>query len=198
MSIDTEKHIIVLAMLVVILGAGCSSVTTVNPLSLETKPLDKDKFEGTWLLGKESVSVRFASNGVARIAGVRWENDQFRLEQREMIITEGEEYNFLSIRFEEDGKWTNQFFFLQYHFTEEGDLLLWLPNSKVFEEAIKTNRLQGVKHNSGVIITNTPGELLKFINNSDNLQLFEYREPIVVKKVAGQENADQPTPNKKK
>lgn len=182
--------------------AGCSTVTTQNPLSAEHKPIDKDKFEGVWLLDKEAVSLRFTSNGTARIAGVEWKDDQFRLVQGEMIVTKGKKFNFLSVRFQEDGKWMDHYCFLQYDFTDQGDLLLWLPNDDVFEEAIKTNRLHGVvkkeMYSTDITITNALGILLEFIDNPENPSLFNYREPIVLRRIAGQEKAEQLTAGDKK
>ena len=99
MKIHTTLCAILVAISVSLLVAGCTSVTTQYPLSADAKPLDKEKFEGTWLIDKNAFSIRFASNGVARIAGVEWKDDQFQLLQGEMIVTEGKENNFLSVRF---------------------------------------------------------------------------------------------------
>lgn len=179
----------IIAISVFLLVSGCSSVTTDRPLSADSKPLDKEKFEGTWLFGDDALTVRFASNGVGRLAGVEWKDDQFQLAQGEMIVTEGKKNNFLSVRFQEDGVWTNEYCFFQYSFTDQGDLLLWLPNPDVFEHAIKTNALSGVvrkeQFSTSVTVTNATGVLLDFINQPERLDLFKYKEPVVLRRIAG-------------
>ncbi|MDD5707600.1 MAG: hypothetical protein PHR35_16890 [Kiritimatiellae bacterium] len=167
---------------------GCSSVTIEQPLSAHPTPVDKDKFEGTWLVEKSAVDVKFASNGVARIAGTEWEEDHFRLVQGEMIVTEGKENKYISIRFEEDGVWTNWYYFIQYKFTDSGDLVLWLPNADAFETAIKTNALQGLvtkeQYSKSINVTNAPAALLDFMDDPEGRDLFGYREPIVLRRIA--------------
>ena len=176
------------ALAVTMLFAGCSAVTTPYPLSTQSKPVDKERFEGTWQGGEGTVSVRFASNGVARLAGTEWNDDQFRLIQGEMIVAEGKKDNFISVRFEQNGAWTNRYFFLQYKFTDNGDLVLWGPNIDEFEAAIRSGMLQGVvtkkKNTTSISVTNAPGELLDFMNDPERRTLFNYREPMVLRKIA--------------
>jgi len=184
----------ILALSVVFLFYGCSSVTITQPLSTQPKPIDKDKFEGTWLIEKDTAVVRFASNGVARIAGVEWKGENFRLVQGEMIVTEGKTENFISIRFAEDGVWTNRYLFAQYTFTDTGDLVLWPPNTSEFEDAIRTKTLQGVvtkgQYSSSINVTNSPTDMLDFMNDPQRVNLFNYREPMVLRRIIAPEKAE--------
>jgi hypothetical protein len=104
--------------------------------------------------------------------------------------SKGKNNNFLSVRFQEDGQWKNEYSFCQYTFTGEGDLVLWLPNPPAFEWAIKTNILQGrmSKNGSSIVVTNVPGALLDFINDPRRLDLFKYTDPTILRKVAGPNN----------
>jgi len=174
---------------------GCSSVTIEQPLSTHPTPVDKDQFEGTWLVEKSAIEVKFASNGVARIAGTEWKDDHFRLVQGEMIVTEGKENKYISIRFGEDGDWTNRYFFLRYTFTDRGDLVVWMPNTDAFEKAVETNALQGVvtkqRDSKNINVTNTPATLLDFMDDPERRDLFEYRKPIVLRRIVAPEKAEQ-------
>jgi hypothetical protein len=165
--------------------AGCSfSVMTQYPLSAPPNPVDKDKFEGIWLIDEQlPVYVMSASNGVARIAVVNWEEDNFRLIQGEMILTEGKEGdNFISLRLENEEEWK---LFL-YKFKGNGDLLAWEPNSHAFEAAIKTNLLLGSVSEGGIItVTNSPDEMLAFMNDPERRDLFKYRDPMVLRRILG-------------
>lgn len=176
-----------------LLFTGCSSVTTSFPISAEPQPIDQDKFEGSWMVDKGAVSLQFASNGVARLAGVEWKDDRFRMVQGEMIVAKGQKNNFISLRFEDDGAWTNSYYLLQYHFTDQGELLLWQPNAKAFESAVATNRQMGVvsksQYSVHVNMTNSPSALIEFIETSGVPDLFDYREPTVLRKIAPLEKA---------
>ena len=180
--------LVLLSIFIIVLTLSCSSVTIRYPISNSPEPIDQKKFEGIWLVDDdEVVHVKFDSNGIARIAGLEWENNQFTMMHGEMIVSAGDEYNFLSVRFQEDGKWMNNYYFLVYKFTEKGDLILWLPNVDAFEEAIMKKELQGIvmkeQYSTSITITSTSEELLNFISDTSNQKLFEYREPIVLYKI---------------
>jgi hypothetical protein len=170
-----------------LLAFGCSSVTTVQPLPWKIEPADQDKFEGTWLLGGGALQIRFAETGVARFAGLDWEDGQFQLERGEMTICHGEELDFLSVRTEEGGAWMDRYYLVQYRFTDEGDLVLWLPNPEAFAEAIAHGRLEGTVEGGDccpdATITSQPDTLLELIDDADDRELFDYREPMILRRV---------------
>lgn len=177
--------LLVAAMLV---APGCSSVKTTQPLSSNPEPIDQDKFEGVWLLDDSVVHVQFSSNGVAKIAGLEWEDDRFQINRAEAIVTKGNKHNFISLRCQEDdGKWDG-YYFLPYKFTHQGDLVLWPPVPGAFEGMIEKKKLQGIvkkdEYTTAITITNAPARLLEVIDDPDNLNLFNYREPTILKKVA--------------
>jgi hypothetical protein len=179
--------IVVSVSWVALLSLGCSSVTTVHPLPWRIEPADQGRFEGTWLVGDDSFQIRFADNGVARFAGLDWEDDRFRLEQGEMTICRGEHLGFLSVRTQEDGEWMNHYYLVQFKFTDPGELLLWLPNADAFAEAVAQNRLEATVDGDGtgtdITITSPPEALLELIDDPDDLELFDYRDPIVLRRV---------------
>ena len=179
---------IALSACVISLSIGCSSVTIKDPLSENPEPIDQEKLEGTWVLNDEVFHVKFGSNGVAQIAGVEWESNQFHIVHAEVIVTKGDKHNFLSVRRQEDGRWMGDYYFLSYMFAENGDLVAWVPNANVFKNLIKEKELQGVitegKYSTSVSITNSPLKLLKLINDPENLKLFEYTEPTIIRKIS--------------
>lgn len=180
------RYVRFLTMALLTALAGCSSVTTDSPLSLEPKVVDKAKFEGTWILDKQAIAIQFASNGVAQLAGTEWKDDHFRLIRGEMIVTEGGQGNYLSIRFEEDGAWPTNYFFTRYGFSSQGELLVWLPSPAWFKTAVLTNDLTGVittdKHSSKIAITNAAGVLLEYLERSDKGDCFDFEKPIILRK----------------
>jgi hypothetical protein len=179
--------IVVLVSWIALLSLGCSSVMTVHPLPWRTEPTDRERFEGTWLVGDDSFQIRFTDSGVARFAGLDWEDGQFRLEQGEMTICRGEHLGFLSVRTQEDGEWTNHYYLVQFKFTDPGELVLWLPNADAFAEAIAQDRLRGTVDGNGsgtdITITGAPENLLELIDDPEDLVLFDYRSPLVLRRV---------------
>jgi len=176
--------------------SSCSFVTTQQPLSSAPEPIDRDKFEGAWLSEEEVVFIRFAANGVARLAGLDWQNDRFQMLQGEMIITRGKKGNYISVRFEEEGKWQNRYYLIQYEFTDQGDLLLWFPNEDVFAKAVEDGLLAGeVKpeaHHDDIFITDAPEKVLHFIENPGPLRLFNTDQPLILKKIKTAKEPDEP------
>lgn len=179
-------------LVVIALGAllaGCDSVVSEEPLpESQLTPEELARFEGTWVGGqkdREAITVRFACNGVAELATVRWENGRYRLVKVVMVVAhgrrDGEKSGFLSL----SGLDTNGYLVARYQFTTDNDAVLWLPNPKPFEAAIKRGRLMGRVHDKGgAEITAAPEVLLDFLNDPANQSLFLYEEPVVFTKVA--------------
>ena len=181
-----------------LMAVGCSSVTTVEPLPWKVEAADRMRFEGTWLVGDDALQIRFTETGVARFAGLDWEGGRFQLEQGEMTICRGDELDFLSVRTQEDGAWMDGYYLVQYRFTDEGDLVLWLPNPEAFAEAITAGRLEGTLEGEGccpdVTITSPSEALLGLIDDADDRELFDYREPMILKHVTVRQPAEQLEP----
>ncbi len=179
-----------LLLVLLVATAGCSAVTISQPLPLTEKPADQARLEGIWSMSDdEPVYLRFASNGVAQLAGVEWDEDEnaFHLERCELIFSDGEHARFLSLRCFEDGAWEEEYSFLRYVVTSDGDLVLWLPSPDAFKEAIAEGRLKGVvsqgKQSTSVTVTDDPAVLLALIDDPKRTDLFDYTEPMVVKKL---------------
>jgi hypothetical protein len=183
-----------LAGIFLILGVGgCSSVTIKEPLPMISDAAENARFQGEWVSGDQTFYMGFGSNGIGQFVGVDWENDQFQLEKGELIVSKGPN-SFLSVRVMEKGKWQEGYFFVQYHFTREGDLLLWRPEANTFADAVEKGKLKGTiekgKSYVSVAITSPPEKILAFVNDPLNGALFDFKEPMVFKrlilKISGQ------------
>jgi len=188
MKLNSQITFIAWLILGVLFSTGCSSVMTKHPLSAQSKLIDKEKIEGVWLVEDDLFHVKFDSNSVAQIVGIGWGSNQFYMMRGEVILTEGDENNFASIRFQdEEGKWWDSYIFFPYTFSEQGDLILWLPKEDIFEEAIEKEELYGIikreKYSSKITVTDSSSKLLSFIKAQGNLKLFQYTEPTVLRKI---------------
>lgn len=175
---------VVSAILWLGLFGGCDTVTVSAPLSDPALPSDRQRLEGDWRVDRGIVSVKFSADGIAHIAGVEWDGDRFSMMQAEMVVSEGNPDNFLSVRFREDERWTERYLIVQYRFSDSGDLVLWRPNVAEFERAVQTRLLKGEvrkeSYSSEVLIDETAARMLAFLNDPQRQNLFVYREPVVL------------------
>jgi len=176
-----------LLALALLYSAGCSSVMIEEPLPGNPEPFDQRSFEGTWLFDGNVVELKFGSNGTAKIAGLEWKDDQFQLWQQELIVTKGTRHNFLSLRAEENGELMEDYFFAAYTFSDNGDLIVWIPEEDAFEKLVSEDVLEGSvtkgKSSKNILITSPPAKLLEILNDRKNRELFDYTEPIVFRKL---------------
>jgi hypothetical protein len=174
-------------MFLVLAVGGCSSVTIMEPLPMISDAVENARFQGEWVMGDQIFYMRFGSNGIGQFVGVDWGNDQFQLEKGEFIVSKGSENSFLSVRVLEKGKWQEGYFLVQYHFTKEGDLLLWRPEANAFADAVEKGKLKGTtekgKSYVSVVITSPPERILAFVNDPSNGALFDCKEPLVFKRL---------------
>jgi hypothetical protein len=148
---------------------------------------ERARFEGDWVSDDQIFYIRFGSNGIGQFAGVEWKNDRFQLERGEFIVSKGTRDGFLSVRVLEEGKWQDSYFFVQYHFTREGEFVVWSPEAKAFADAVGKGKLKGTlekgKSSVSVVLTGPPENILAFLNDPANGALFDYREPMIFKKL---------------
>lgn len=167
--------------------AGCSSVTVKQPLPSMADAAELAAFEGEWVSEGQILYVRFGADGIGRFAGVDWKEDRFSLDEGEIIVSKGAEKGYLSVRLMENGKWLDNYYIAQYRFTGQGDLILWLPDIVAFADAVGKGKLDGVvekgSHTGSVALTSTPEKLMAFLNDPANGALFDYREPMIIKKL---------------
>jgi hypothetical protein len=181
---NVRQFILIAAVLA---AAGCSSVTTKYPLVEKRQPIDKEKFEGSWLLDKDVITIKFDTTGTARIGGVDWKDNRFQLSEGEMIVAVGQNANYLSVRTKEEDGWADRYYLFEYKFDSDKILILWEPDLAAFEAAVKSGQLRGTvkKENSSteISLTDSPGVVLDFLNKSKDKGLFDYHKPSILMKI---------------
>ena len=192
---------LVIALIVILICCACDSVTTKDPLPVNPEGLQEDryKFEGDWLLSPQIddkdddavISVRFSDDGKARWAVLVWQRNKFHLSEGELIVAQGQskQRKFICIQFQgEDGLPTfGHCFFWQYRFANGGNLIIWPPNAGLFRKAVQDGRLKGTvkqeNFSTEITITSSGDDLLAFLDDPVNLQLFDYTEPVVLRRL---------------
>ncbi len=186
MSACGKWHVVLVALAMAMLVAGCGRVTTALPLQPDAPPADREQWEGTWQRGADtSASLRFTCDGIAHIARIEWDDDHFKVSQSEMVVAAGkrgrQQRHFLSYREQAyDGKWADSYYLAQYQFDGDGAVVIWLADPEAFRQAVESKRLQG----DGTWIRSDPKALLEFIDAPENMTLFDHDHPFILKKVA--------------
>ena len=131
---------------------------------------------------------------------MEWDSAEFHIWKGEAIVSEGLDHNYLSIRFQEEEKWPEEYALFAYDFANDTTLLLWMANDEAFEKLVAKSKLQGSIHkseesvpilpgidhewnNTNVKITSCPDQILEVLNDPESPDLFHYRGPLVLRKV---------------
>jgi hypothetical protein len=170
----------------VLLGA-CSTVTMTHPLTATGDAVLRDSLEGRWLTDDDVIWLRFTAAGLGRFAGLEWDDDDFQLQVGELVVTEGADGGYLSVRVREDGEWENEYFLVRFHLTSAGDLVLWLPETSVFRAAVEKGVVAGTvaseEHSTSIVLTGPPDEVLAFLEGPHDTPAFDLENPMVLKRL---------------
>lgn len=185
-----------MAALAAVLLSGCGAEMEqplpVTPLS----GAERARLEGAWVVsddhGEHVVDVHVTCEGVAHLAMVGWDKDKFRIGLRATwqfarSVQGKHNSGFISLRLEEeDGKPEKDppYIPLKYRFMSDNMLVIWPPRLDAVAAAIKAGRLKGQVKEFTNEITSPPKAILDYLDSPDGDLLFEYREPMVLRKVA--------------
>ncbi|VGO22526.1 hypothetical protein [Pontiella sulfatireligans] len=177
-----------LSVLCIALLAGCSSVEMkepfpVSPLSDEVRA----QLEGTWQIDESVFHIAFASNGVAQLACMEWdeEKEAFEMKTFPLYFAKQGKVLYVSMRGEDEpcaapGGYT----FMEVK-PNDGQLVAWMANTDYFKEQVAAGKLKGTvekdKHSTTVKLDAPSLEILGLI--STNNAAFNYKEPIVLRRV---------------
>ncbi len=171
-------------VLVALAAGGCSSVTLTQPLPANGSADDRVRLEGSWTSGGEVLFIRFTDDGIGKLAGVDWKEGRFVLAEAEIVVSRAGDRGFLSFRSRGTNGWDQEYFLVEYHFTSDGDLVIWEPDPEAFAAAVDKGLLAGIvergEHTVNVTLTGAPEKMVALIGDPANRDLFDPRRPTVV------------------
>ncbi|MFP4141466.1 MAG: hypothetical protein ACLFVY_12975 [Phycisphaerae bacterium] len=169
---------------------GCGGVFTAKPLTQTTATELRKPLTGTWVTGDNALQIRFDSNGVGHIGGVQWDKkkERFTLTEGELRAVKTADQRFLSVRFRnEDGSWPGEHSLLAYNVLDSGDWIIWSADENAFAKVVENETLAGKVQKdekiTRVTLTGKPVAILKAISDDDAAGLFNYRKPVVLRKL---------------
>ena len=175
----------------VMLLTGCKTVVSMNPVGIPDTEIKKEQYEGIWQIDEGAIQCKFAKDGKTLVVGgVEWNDDaqEYKLQQIKVDLRKIGDRRFLNLLSQDDDTETTgpRYFFAEYNFKDGNEeyILLWYPDFGKFKEAIEENKIVGSATDDTVTITEKPESLMTFLQQYQDKDLFNYREPIIIRRIA--------------
>ncbi|MFP4356522.1 MAG: hypothetical protein ACLFUJ_15520 [Phycisphaerae bacterium] len=191
------KPTLLAATLALLALAGCSSVTTSHPLTESTAAELQKTLTGTWVAGDSALRLQFDSKGIGRLAGVNWDDqaEEFLIYQGQIHAIQADDQMFLSLRVKsQDSGWSPDYVLLAGRIIDSGDWVLWQAKPEDFARAVQKGTFDGKvtkdERSTNVELTGKPAAILKTLQ-AHSSNLFDYRQPIVLRKLPAASEDDE-------
>ncbi len=167
-----------------IVSSGCDVVVTRAPLPRADARDFENRLAGSWANDDGVIEIRFVEPGFAKLGSLEWEHDAFVLGLGELTLGEIDDRRFVSVRFQEDGAWPDEYYLAEVEIAEADDdvLLIWTALGERFRALIENGLLEG-ETVDGVVVTSKPEDLLAALADERAAGSFDYREPMVLRKL---------------
>ena len=168
--------------------AACTSVRMEKRFAPGGWTPEKARLDGVWQVDRAYVYLKVASNGVAMLDMPEWKEGNFHVDHGELTAAAAGEANYLCFRMDSDGTNNGGYGFAEYKLSGDDELICWPPNFAAFETALASNRLAGTKEGTNsvkkILLATPPEKLLGFFQDRAGAGLFDYKSPLVFRKVA--------------
>lgn len=178
---STRSTCAILSILVfTLLGtAGCSSVSSIQPIGEPVKDNLAEYFNGVWASDDGVVHCRAVGEGRLRIASVEWKDGDFRLNHMDILITEHNGARFMHLVQKTKSDAPVRYFFSRINASGKRHLVSFGPDIPAFAQAIEQNQLSGTVERKNKIIT------AKIDGPKKELEAFLTKERIGTLFIAG-------------
>jgi hypothetical protein len=175
-----KRYLLVLGLLAVLVGWGCSMVTSGRPIGDTPVLIDPGEWEGTWATaggGPVVVRVEDAPKGKLRLSWMEGDREM-TLKTADVMLLKAGAWLFANLREgTRDG-------FPVYLFArvkkEKGLLIIWLPRAERFARLINEKILPGTVSREKVHLGEIGPEYMKVIASEDRGVLFDWENPLVL------------------
>jgi len=178
------KYVLVFAAAALLLSGCVNGVVSKNPLSSPKFAATDPRIEGLWRVNGLPGYYDYFAFGSHSYEGnnlfVQFGNPGYlpTSNSTNFFVTRTKRHNYLNLNndFERDANNAkptldqDDYTFLEYHFTNRGELVLSWLSGDLFTKAIKDGRLQG--NYSETYLTDSSAHILAFIEVSDPKQIF--------------------------
>mgnify|MGYP000843925382 FL=1 len=192
------------ALLVMMAGWGCNSVTTGSPVTNTCSPQAHAVFDGFWMTEDGVFELRFDASGVAHFGSMDWseQNGVFEPLTGDLMILGDDRGGYLSARFRDEGKPDPEkgYYLAAYQFDSKDRLLVYQPKVERFIGWIEGGKVKGVvqkgEHSRSAHIESAAAEYLDVIRSVAQEDCFDRTEPLEFHRVRLPEPRKSPVPEK--
>jgi hypothetical protein len=175
-----KRYLLVLGLLAVLGGWGCSMVTSSRPVGDTPVLLDPSDWEGTWTAadgGPVVVRVEDARKGRLRLAWMEGDREM-ALKTADVMLLKAGTWHFANLR-EETKEGPPAYLFARVK-KEKGLLIIWPPRPEQFARLINDKVLPGTVSKEKILLGELGPEHMKIIVSEDRGVLFDWGNPIVL------------------
>lgn len=171
---------------VILLLAGCSTVTAPGPLGL---PVWSPQMQGFWELQLEGATryyVRLLPDGTLRFASVDWDHKagRFRLQQGDLVVSIDDGAMYVNLPVEMNFGKSGAYGFYRAMFSSGAGVMLFPPRFEVFADAIRSGALKGhireQMWEGDEAFVAEPGALAAFVSPDRFVEQFDVDKPILL------------------
>ncbi len=179
-KMNSIKSIVLLALTSLIIG--CSFVQSVNKLGKDVYIPIKDDWEGTWVAEDGALQLKIIDQAHGEIE-IMFIEDGKLLKYKVFLTKNGDDNTYMNVIGRKEEKY--------YHFAKfkkDNNLtIVWHISTEALKEAIIKKNLNGNiinnKYGDTILINATKKELNKFFINNRRQMLFEYENPLILRRL---------------
>ncbi len=175
-----KRYLLVLGLLVVLGGWGCSMVTSGRPIGDTPLLVDAGEWEGTWTSadgGPVVVRVEDARKGQLRLAWMEGGREMV-LKTADVMLLKAGTWHFANLR--EETKGGPPVYLFARVKKEKGMLIIWPPRPERFARLINDKVLPGTASKEKIFLGELGPEHVKVIASEERGVLFDWENPIVI------------------
>jgi hypothetical protein len=175
-----KRYLLVLGLLALLGGWGCSVVTSGRPIGDAPFPVDPGEWEGTWTAadgGPVVVRVEDGRKGQLRLSWMEGAREM-ALKTADVMLLKTGAWHFANLR-EETESGAPVYLFARVK-REKGLLIIWPPRPERFARLVNEKVLPGTVSREKVHLGELGPEHMKVIASEDRGVLFDWENPLVL------------------
>ncbi len=167
--------------------AGCSTVSSKEPLGDPTSAEDAKKLEGVWLAADEPLWIRHIKDNELRLGSLSWNKDHSRFELAEaaVFVTKDDDRSYVNVK----GLGANEeqdFCFARLAGIDDDSIVMFFPRTDAFAEAVENGTLPGTvtrAQTTAVRLSATAAQLGEFVDPEKTSVQFDVDAAIPLRRV---------------
>ena len=166
-----------IALSLALFASACNVVTSEGPLGTSVMTLEPTEWDGVWLHGEGTVTVKVTDADAGRLVLVYLDEHADSLEPvtTHVQLRRHDGWTFANMRHEEVPS-SNRWFRIQ---REENQLIAWLPTPDLVAAAVRDGHLPGkIDEHGNVHLEELTLEELELITDSTRGILIDWEQPI--------------------